>query len=252
MKKKSKYLYSIIGFLIILIVWYFVVYFKIVEPILLPSPKNVFIELIHLSKSNTFWLDVLSTIISWFIGLFLGIIIGIVLGILLALNEKIWFIFEPFVEFLRSLPSIILVPLISLFMGVGLDSKILSVTVVVAVTIITTVGIAIRGINVIYKKLQNAWHLSTYDTIAKIYFPEISSHLLVAVKASIPLALIVAIAADMLIATDNGLGKIITDSMAVFNSTRMYAAIIVVGILGYLSAKLSILIENKLIHWKGK
>jgi len=252
MTNKTKVLYSILGVLSVLILWSGVVMFKLVNPILLPSPKRVIQELMSLVRTNEFWLDFGNTIMTWFLGLVIGILFGVVVGVLLALNEKIWFIFEPIIEFFRTLPSIILVPLISLFMGVGLDSKVLSVSVVVAVTIISTVGIAIRSINTNYKKLKSAWKLTTYETIKNIYLPEISSHLLIAIKASIPLALIVAIAADMLIATDNGLGKIITDSMAVFNATRMYAAILIVGVLGYLAAKLSELVENKFIHWKGK
>jgi ABC-type nitrate/sulfonate/bicarbonate transport system permease component len=184
--------------------------------------------------------------------LFIGIALGVVAGIMLAINHKIWLIFEPIVEFFRSLPSIVLVPLIGLFLGVGLESKLTCVIMVVAVTIISTLGIAMRSINTTYIKLQYAWKLSLKNSLQYLYLPEISSHLIVAIKASIPLALIVAVASDMLIATDNGIGKIITDSMAVVNTTRMYAAIIVVGILGYLSAKFSTYIEKSFIHWKGK
>ncbi|NTW31957.1 MAG: hypothetical protein HGB12_04925 [Bacteroidetes bacterium] len=250
--KNSRFLFSITGLLAIIVSWQSILMLKLVEPILLPYPEKVFFELIQFFTTKSFWLDLLNTTSAWIVGLIGGIVLGVSIGLLLALNEKIWFIFEPIVEFLRSLPSIVLVPLISLFLGVGINSKISCVIIVVAVTIISTIGISIRGINITYKRLQTAWKLSLIDKLRHIYLPEIASHLLVAIKASIPLALIVAVASDMLIATDNGIGKIITDSMAVFDTKKMYAAIIVVGFLGYISAKLSTFIENSFIHWKGK
>jgi NitT/TauT family transport system permease protein len=74
----------------------------------------------------------------------------------------------------------------------------------------------------------------------------------VALKAAIPIALIVAVAADMLIATEAGIGKVIMDAMAVFDTPRMYAAVIIVGLLGYLAAVLGTSIERLAIHWSGR
>jgi NitT/TauT family transport system permease protein len=73
----------------------------------------------------------------------------------------------------------------------------------------------------------------------------------VALRAAIPLALIVTVAADMLIATDAGIGRILMDSLAVFDTRRLYAGIIVVGVLGYISVGISSILERKTIHWSG-
>lgn len=252
MNNLTKYIYPIAGLFCVGVVWELLLRFAVVSPILLPYPKQVLIELKTFCFNQTFWLDFLDTIFSWSFGLLSGIIIGTIGGLLFSINNKIWLMVEPIIEFFRSLPSIVLVPLISLFLGIGLKSKIVCVIVVVAVTIISTIGIALRNMHVTYVKLQHSWKLSTKSKVVYIYLPEIASHLLIAIKATIPLALIVAIAADMLIATDNGIGKIITDSLAVFDTPKMYAAIIVVGILGYTSAKLSTLLEKKIIHWNTK
>jgi len=251
-KNHTKFIYSSIGIVLTIILWELLLRLGMVSSLLLPYPKEVAIELKGFATSNMFWLDLFNTILSWLSGLFIGVLIGVSIGLLLAINKKIWLVFEPLVEFFRSLPSIVLVPLISLFLGVGLESKITCVIVVVAVTIISTTGIAMRSINVTYLKLQHSWKLSLKNRLLYIYLPEISSHLVVAIKAAIPLALIVAVASDMLIATDHGIGKIITDSLAVFNIAKMYAAIIVVGILGYASANISSQIEKTVIHWKGR
>ena len=74
---------------------------------------------------------------------------------------------------------------------------------------------------------------------------------MVALRAAIPLALIVTVAADMLIATDAGIGRILMDSLAVFDTKKLYAGVIVVGLLGYIAARLSALLEEKTIHWSG-
>ena len=76
--------------------------------------------------------------------------------------------------------------------------------------------------------------------------------MVVALKAAIPIALIVAVAADMLIATEAGIGKIIMDSLAVFDTAKMYAAVFVVGFLGYVASLVGSKIEEWALHWSGK
>jgi len=100
-------------------------------------------------------------------------------------------------------------------------------------------------------RLAIAWRASLLQTIVSFYFPATLSHMVVALRAAIPLALIVTVAADMLIATDTGIGRILMDSFAVFDTSKLYAGVIVVGVLGYLSMGISSFLERKTIHWSG-
>ncbi|OGF21867.1 hypothetical protein A2Y83_00895 [Candidatus Falkowbacteria bacterium RBG_13_39_14] len=70
-------------------------------------------------------------------------------------------------------------------------------------------------------------------------------------RIALSLSLVVAIASEMIIGGTRGLGKKIMDDMVVYNLTEMYAIIILIGSLGFISNKLFSVLENKIIHWKG-
>ena len=242
----------IFGGSILIILWELILVLNIATPLLLPEPARVLNQLLVLLKKQSFWMDIGSTVWTWMFGVIIGFLIGAAGGLLLGLNRYIWAAVEPWIEFLRSLPSVVLVPLISLFLGVGASSRFTCSALVVAVMMISTAGTGLRTVSSSHLRLAGAWKVTRWQEIRVFLIPTALSHMMVALRAAIPIALIVTVAADMLIATESGVGKVIMDALAVFDTPTMYAAIIVVGVLGYLSAILGSLFERMSIHWSGK
>lgn len=231
--------------------WHFAVKAGWVSNLLLPPPSDVAAALAKMAETHAFWRDLFSTVVAWALGVILGTVIGGILGFVLGLNPYIWAAAEPWVEFLRALPSVVLVPLLSLFFGIGTNSRLACAALVVAVLMASSASTAIHSTRASYLRLAVAWRVPLWRIIVSFYFPATLSHLAVALRAAIPLALIVTVAADMLIATDAGIGRILMDSLAVFNTSKLYAGVIVVGALGYLSVGISSIVERKTIHWSG-
>lgn len=249
----SKKIFAIIvGAVVIVLVWYLVLYFEFVSTILLPYPNKVINELFVLFTERSFWINIGTTIFTWVGGIIFGLFFGCIFGIILGYNQFIYHAFEPWIEFIRSLPSVVLVPLVALFFGVGIGSRLACSSIVVAVMLISNMGIAFRSVKNAHLKLAKSWKINNNQKILYFIAPAALSYLMVTLKSAIPIALIVAVAADMLIATDSGIGRTIMESLAVLNTTRLYAVIIVVGILGYFAALLSNYLEVITIHWNGR
>lgn len=242
----------IVGIICVVALWTFVLWLKLVSQLLLPWPSKVIVTLYNMVGTMQFWQDLSSTVITWLAGVIIGTIVGTFFGILLALNRYVWAAVEPWVEFVRALPSVVLIPLVSLFMGVGIASRLLATSLVVIVLMMSTSGSAIRSTSLAHMRLATAWRVTPIQRLFHFQFPSALSHMAVALKAAIPLALIVAVAADMLIATDSGIGKIIMDSLAVFDTAKLYAAVLVVGALGYFAALIGSTLERLTIHWSGR
>ena len=239
------------GIVVVFLSWHFAVKAGWVSNLLLPPPSSVAAALSDMAQTRVFWADLFSTVGAWTLGVLLGTVIGGVFGFALGLNPYVWAAAEPWIEFLRALPSVVLVPLLSLFFGIGTNSRLACATLVVAVLMASSASTAIHATRGSYLRLAIAWRASLLQTIHSFYFPATLSHLAVALRAAIPLALIVTVAADMLIATDAGIGRILMDSLAVFDTRKLYAGVIVVGVLGYLSVGISSILERKTIHWSG-
>jgi NitT/TauT family transport system permease protein len=239
------------GIAVVLLGWHLAVKAGWVSNLLLPPPSSVATALSDMAQTGAFWKDLFATVFTWALGVVIGTVAGGILGFVLSLNPYVWAACEPWVEFLRALPSVVLVPLLSLFFGIGTNSRLACAALVVAVLMASSASTAIRATRGSYLRLAVAWRATLLQTIASFYFPATLSHMAVALRAAIPLALIVTVAADMLIATDAGIGRILMDSLAVFNTSKLYAGVIVVGALGYLSVGISSIVERKTIHWSG-
>ncbi|MBI5135760.1 MAG: ABC transporter permease subunit [Nitrospirae bacterium] len=240
------------GGVLLVLFWKGVIVLNLVPAILLPSPLDVGQALVRLAGSAGFWQNLTATVWTWLAGILVGTLVGATTGILVGVNRFVWAAVEPWVEFLRALPSVVLVPLVSLFLGVGASSRLACSAIVVAALLVSTAGTALRSASQAHLRLAIAWRASWWQTVAHFLLPAAVSHMAVALKAAIPIALIVAVAADMLIATDAGIGKIIMDALAVFDTSTMYGAIVVVGLLGYVAAVLGSVIERLAIHWSGQ
>lgn len=239
------------GICVVLLAWHLAFSLGWVSRLLLPPPSDVAKSLAQMGHNASFWHDLRSTVATWLAGVIVGTLAGGAMGFLLALNPYVWAAAEPWVEFLRSLPSVVLVPLVSIFLGVGANSRLACAALVVAVLMMASAATAIRATRSSHLRLAIAWRASFFRTLGTFYFPATLSHLAIALRAAIPLALIVTVAADMLIATDAGLGRILMDALAVFDTKKLYAGVLVVGALGYLAAGLSAILERKTIHWSG-
>jgi len=237
------------GVLILLLIWKISLITGLVSPLLLPTPSKVGAALLRLVSSISFWNDLGATVFAWLAGVSSGTLIGGLAGISLGLNRYIWAAVEPWVEFLRSLPSVVLVPLVSLFLGVGSSSRIACSAIVVIVLMLSASAMAVRSTKDTHIRLAFAWRASRFQIIRTFVLPSVLSHMAIALRAAIPIALIVVVAADMLIATESGIGKIVLDALSVFDTATMYAAIVVVGLLGYIAAVVGSFIERRTIHW---
>ena len=248
----SKLVCVAVGFGLVVIFWMCALWGAIIPAVLLPWPADVGHALFALLRSQDFWRDLSATVWTWLAGVVVGSLAGAFLGIVLGLNRFVWAAVEPWVEFIRTLPSVVLIPLVSLFMGVGASSRLTACALVVVVLMMATSGTAIRSTAAAHLRLATAWRVTALQRVLYFQLPAALSHIFVTLKAGIPLALIVAVAADMLIVTDAGIGKIIMDSLAIFDTAKMYAAIFVVGILGYIASLLGNRIEHYALHWSGK
>lgn len=240
-----------IGVLVLLLLWEISITTGLVSSLLLPRPITVIKALATLLNTASFWRDLSATIFTWVLGVAVGTALGGPMGLAVGLNRFVWAAMEPWVEFLRALPSVVLVPLVSLLLGVGAASRLACSSLVVFLLMVSSAASAVGATRASYLRLALAWRATPMQTLVSFYLPATLSHLAVALRAAIPIALIVTVAADMLIATDAGIGRILMDSYAVFDMKKLYAGVIVVGILGYAAAALSALLERKTIHWSG-
>jgi len=244
--------YLIIGPVIILVIWFILTLFNIVNPLVLPSPIKVFCNFGTLFTSGKILSDFSETIFRWTVGLLFGVVIGVPIGILMGYSNKIYALLEVLIDFLRSLPSITLYPLFILFFGLGNLPKIL--IVIYATSLYTAVN-TIYGVKYARESrilVAKSLKASTSKIFSRIVFPGALPEIFAGIRISVTIGLIVTIGSEMILGARYGLGKRVLDASNTFSMSEMYALILIIGLLGYFANRVFVGVENKIIHWRGK
>jgi len=242
----------IIGPILLLIIWAILTSLHIIKPIFLPSIGSVISELYKLFATGKILGDLGSTLMRWIIGLAIGVAIGVPVGMLMGYSNKIYSSLEIIVDFFRSIPAMTLFPLFLVFFGIGNTAKISISAWGALLYVLVSAMYGVRHSREARLMVAKTLRATPFQTFTKFIFPDALPEIAGGIRVGISLSLVLVVASEMIMGTRLGLGKRIFDAALVYNMSEMYATIIIAGLLGYLSNKLFLLVENKAIHWTGK
>lgn len=247
-----KLVFSTTIILAVFLGWSLLLSLRLANPLFLPSPAQIIQVSAHLFTDITFWLDIFHTITRTTIGFGLACIVGIPLGFLLSLMTKNCESCQFLIDFFRSIPATALIPLFSLFFGIGDLAKILLIGFVCALIIAVNTMYGVKHAKALRLVTGRLLGLSKWKLFTKIIFPESLPYIFIGLRVAISSAFIVVIVSEMFIGTQYGLGHRIVDAQSVYDSPTMYIAIFLAGFLGYALNKLFILLEDNQIQWTKK
>lgn len=245
MQKKIKYN----SILIFILIWQIFYSLGIIEKFLLPSPIQIFLSFI-----KDFKLILLHsgyTILEAILGLFIAIILAFILSILMDSYKFIFKNIMPFVIISQSIPIVAIAPLLVLFFGYGINSKIFLVilTTFFPITISLLEGyLSIEQEKILLFKIMGANKLQEYIYLK---FPHSLRYFFSGLKISISYSIISAVIAEWL-GGFYGLGIYMIRVKKSYSFDKMFAAIFLISALSIILIKLSEIIEKKIIKWEEK
>lgn len=204
-----------------------------INPFWLSRPSLVLETAIELNAAGELWHHVGATMLETTLGLAAGCVIGIAIGIALGSVRVLRDVFEPFLLVANAFPKIAMAPLFLIWFGIGLAMKVaVAFSLVVIVMALSTYS----GFRVVRQELvDNARLMGASGTqiFTKIVLPSIAPWLFAGLKVSITFALIGAILGEF-IAAQAGLGFLIDDGMASFESSIVFLGLVLLLIIVWL------------------
>src|SRR3989338_3970183 len=249
---KNNKLYYVLIPLIILLSWTIISSLKLISPLFISSPSDVFFETINLFTIGKILVDIYHTLYRAFFGFIIACLIGIPIGLLMGYSDKIYSSLEFVVEFFRAIPATALFPLFLLFFGIGDTSKIAIAAWAAALVLIVNSMYGVHLGKELRRKAAKTMNIRGLALFQKIIFPEALPYIFGGIRIAISLTLVIVIVTEMFIGTNYGLGHRIIDAQMVYRIAEMYATILILGILGFLINKGVIFTEKQVVHWKGR
>jgi len=235
-----------------LILWSSFTYGGLVKPLFLPPPHAVCTALWTLAIDGPLLWDLGTTFYRTLLAFGISIGVGLLVGVPLGLSRKTYESSEVVFDFLRSMPSPVMIPLAMLFFGLGDASRIAVAAFTCGLINALQTVYAVRSIP---KQRVHAARLAGAEGSLIFFHVLVPSALPILVagwRITLSLALIVVVVTEMFIGTQSGLGMRVLDSHLMFRIPEMYAGIVAVGMVGYGLNKSVEAAERRFVHWSEK
>jgi ABC-type nitrate/sulfonate/bicarbonate transport system permease component len=242
----------IVGVIGLIVIWYVAVWYRVVDPVLLPSPTDTFRALWNGMAGGRLGIDFWRTVERTTLATLIAAVIAIPLGIFLGSSEKLYRSVEFVVDFFRSTPASAMFPLFLVLFGVGDKTKISVAAFGAALVILFNVAYGVmnaRKTRLLAAKVMGA---PRFRVLTDVMLLESLPQTFVGLRNGVSLALVIVVVAEMFIGSTDGLGHRVFEAQQLFAMPDMYAAIFAAGALGYGFNLLFLLVERRFVHWSGK
>ena len=163
------------------------------------------------------------------IGYIAGLLFAFVLALLFCLSPVLENIVMPTAMVLRSIPLVVMTPLITLILGIGQKSVTVLVIIVVFLPALANILFGLRNISSRNTDMVRAFGGNSWALLTKVSLPGSIPSLMASAKVSIPSAVVGAMIAEWL-STGEGLGGSISKSVAAFSYAQMWASAITIAL----------------------
>jgi NitT/TauT family transport system permease protein len=237
---------TILSFASLLLVWEACVYLFGVKLYILPPPSVVLATLI--TKAGTIATAAWYTAQPMLIGFGFAVVIGVALALAFAISRLFEAIVYPQIVFLQIVPKIAVAPLFMIWFGYGVTSKVLIVFLLSFFPVVISAVQAFRSVDPEIMDLARVTGASTWRTFWKVQVPHAMPTLFTGIKVAAALAATAAVVAEF-VSSDRGLGYLLVDYTNRFDTPGVFAAILVLSLMGLLLYGAVELVERLAIPW---
>ncbi len=195
-----------------------------------------------------YWQHFFFTLQSMVLGYLAGCTAAFLLGCLFAESRTVERTLYPFVVALQSMPKVALAPLIIVWFGFGIESKIVMVALVCFFPMFINTAMGLKQTNPALLDLMNAFSASRWHILTRIKIPSAAGHIFAGLKIAIVLGLIGAVVAEFVSST-KGLGNLINASAVNLETNTMFAALLSLAVMGIMGSQVIRLIHAKVVFW---
>jgi NitT/TauT family transport system permease protein len=206
---------------------------------LVPTLPKVGRTLVTVLLDGTMLAHAFYTLYRVLVGMALAIAVGLPLGILMGRFKPVENFFLPLASALMPIPSLAWVPVFILWFGIGNTVSILIVFYAATFPMLLNAWSGVRAVNPLWLRAAGAMGADERALFWKVIIPGAFPFIITGVRQAFLRAWIAVVGAEMIAASDWGLGWVIYDAKEFLNADVMLASLAVIGCIGFLFERLA-------------
>jgi NitT/TauT family transport system permease protein len=235
---------------VFLIIWELVGnVFQWINPMFMSSPSLIFKAAVQLFVSGEIYHDLYVSGIEFLGGYFLAVAVAIPFGIMVGWYKRMSYIFDPFINAMNATPRVALLPLVIIWLGIGILSKvgIIFLGAVFSILINTRDGVKTTPVNLL--NAARSFGASEWMVFKTVVVPSTIPFILTGLRLAVGRALVGVLVGELYAATA-GIGFMITVAGATFQTDKVFVGVLIFALSGMIGMELLTKLERRFDKWR--
>ena len=223
--------------------------FQWINPMFMSAPSLIFKAGYEMFRSGEIYHDLYVSGVEFLGGYFLAAAVGIPLGIMTGWYKRMSYICDPFVNALNATPRVALLPLVIIWLGIGILSKvgIIFLGAVFSILINTRDGVKTTPVNLL--NAARSFGASEWMVFKTVVVPSTIPFILTGLRLAVGRALVGVLVGELYAATA-GIGFMITVAGATFQTDKVFVGVGIFALSGMIGMELLTKVERRFDKWR--
>ncbi len=233
-----------------LLIWALVTRSAPIPAFILPAPGDVWTRFLRTLSDGSLFLHIGTTLLEVLLGLGLGVLVATLLGYALAKSPAVERLLSPYIVASQAVPVVALAPLLIIWFGPGMISKVLICALIVFFPVLVNIVVGLRTVPQDLRALMRILNASRRQTLLHLEIPAALPVLFGGLRIGATLSVIGAVVGEY-IGADRGLGFLIRLGDGSFDTALVFVAVFVLVALALGLYGLVIALEKRFLGWQG-
>lgn len=247
-KQNDHKVIGIVSVLTFLLLWELVYQLALIRPIFTSAPSRIIIAAQWLF-ANGLWYDIWISTLEFTLGFGSAMLVGIVSGMILGWNRQLGAIFEPFINLFNATPRIALLPLLILWLGIGLLSKVAVVFLGALFPILVNTISGLRTLDPSLVYCARAFGATPRQILLTIGLPSAVPFILAGMRLGVGRGLVSVVVAE-LVAANACVGYMMHIAGSTFQTDKVFVGLFLIAGTGYTLTAILSTFERHFERWR--
>jgi ABC-type nitrate/sulfonate/bicarbonate transport system permease component len=223
--------------------------FQLINPMFMSAPSLVWKAAVDMFSSGEIYNDLYVSGIELAGGYLLSVVVAVPFGIAIGWYKKIAYIFDPFVNAMNATPRVALLPLVIIWLGIGILSKvgIIFLGAVFPILINARDGVKTTPSNLL--TAARSFGASEWMLFKTVVLPSTVPFILTGLRLGLGRAIVGVMVGELYAATA-GIGFMITVAGATFQTDKVFVGVLIFALTGMIGTELITRVERRFNRWR--
>ncbi len=251
MKPLRNWFFVPISLIIVLVIWYLLARLGGFPAFILPGPVLVWNRLVQVVADGSLIRHVMATLSEVLLGLFLGVSAAAGLGYILARFDWLERLLSPFIVASQSIPVVAIAPLLVIWFGSGLLSKVLIAALIVFFPVLINTIVGLHSVPAGLRELMRSLQASSWQIFRLLEVPGAMPIFLGGLKVGATLAVIGAVVGEF-VGADRGLGFLVNLGRGMYDTALVFVAVFALITMAMVLYGVVALLKSRLLSWQKR